>query len=102
MDNQYQGYLIGWKNIGRYFGRSQRTVQRWEQKEGLPVLRDPSGRPLASPEHIHEWLLKFNDEYFSHLPGVNAALEIESQENQKQREFQERMIHAQRLNRGRY
>lgn len=43
MGNEYQGYLIGWKNIGRYLGRSQRTVQRWELKEGLPVLRDPSG-----------------------------------------------------------
>ena len=88
MDNQYQGYLIVWKNIGRYLGRSQKTVQRWEQKEGLPVLRDPSGRPLASPEHIHEWLLKFSDKYFSGLPGVNAALEIERQEEKKRQEAQ--------------
>jgi hypothetical protein len=31
--------LHSWKEIGAYLGRSCRTVQRWEQAEGLPVHR---------------------------------------------------------------
>lgn len=35
--------LDSWKQIAAFFDRTQRTVQRWERKEGLPVRR-----------HIHE------------------------------------------------
>lgn len=100
MDNENFGWLKGWKEICKYLGRSQRTLQRWEKK-GLPILRDPAGRPIAKPEHIDRWLMKLNEEEFDN-PGVNAALEIEREAKQEQRAIQERVIHAQRLNRARY
>lgn len=31
--------LDSWKAIAGYFGRTTRTVQRWERNEGLPVHR---------------------------------------------------------------
>jgi tetratricopeptide (TPR) repeat protein len=31
--------LESWKEIAAYFSRSERTVRRWEEKEGLPVHR---------------------------------------------------------------
>jgi hypothetical protein len=31
--------LNGWKEMASYFGRSVRTVQRWEALEGMPVRR---------------------------------------------------------------
>jgi hypothetical protein len=34
-----QGRLDSWKEIGVYFRREVRTVQRWERFEGLPVRR---------------------------------------------------------------
>ena len=37
--------LDSWKEIAAYLKRAVRTVQRWEQEEGLPVLR-----------HIHDEL----------------------------------------------
>jgi len=32
-------YLDSWKSIASYLGREVRTVQRWENTEGLPVRR---------------------------------------------------------------
>lgn len=31
--------LDSWKEIGAYLGRSEKTVRRWEETEGLPVYR---------------------------------------------------------------
>src|SRR5207249_9472999 len=36
--------LDSWKEIAAYLGRGITTVQRWEQKEGLPVHRLPHAR----------------------------------------------------------
>ena len=33
------GRLDSWKEIAAYLGRSERTVRRWEEHEGLPVHR---------------------------------------------------------------
>jgi tetratricopeptide (TPR) repeat protein len=38
-----EGRLIGWKAIGNFLGRDQRTVRRWEAERGLPVNRVPGG-----------------------------------------------------------
>ncbi len=100
MDSENQGWLKGWKEISKYLGRSQRTLQRWE-KSGLPIMRDPAGRPIAKPEHIDRWLIKLNEEEFD-TPGVNAALEIEREAKQELRAFEEKIINAQRMNRARY
>ena len=34
-----QDRLDGWKDIATYLGRNERTVRRWEEREGLPVHR---------------------------------------------------------------
>jgi len=39
--------LQTWKEISEYVGRTQRTVQRWEQQFGFPVHR-PAGKPRSS------------------------------------------------------
>src|SRR5437763_9729122 len=31
--------LDSWKEIASYLGRSEKTVRRWEEREGLPVHR---------------------------------------------------------------
>jgi hypothetical protein len=44
--------LHGWKDIATYFGRSVRTVQRWERDFGLPIRRYGLGRA----ELVHAYL----------------------------------------------
>lgn len=52
------GVLQSWKQIARYVGRTERTVQRWEQAFGFPVHR-PSGKcrssVMALTQEIEEW-----------------------------------------------
>lgn len=51
-------FMNSWKDIASYFGKSTRTVRRWEAKAGLPVRR-PDGRNqrivFAVPEEIARW-----------------------------------------------
>ncbi len=54
-----QGRLFSWKQIAGYLERSERTVRRWEQTEGLPVhkhqhLLRPS--VWAYQHELDEWL----------------------------------------------
>ena len=50
--------LQSWKQISEYVGRTERTLQRWEQEFGFPVHR-PSGKPRSSvmvlAQEIQEW-----------------------------------------------
>ncbi|MBV8051926.1 MAG: helix-turn-helix domain-containing protein [Acidobacteriaceae bacterium] len=50
--------LQSWKQIAEYVGRTERTVQRWEQAFGFPVRR-PSGKQrnsvMALTQEIEEW-----------------------------------------------
>lgn len=49
--------LSSWKEIAQYFGKSVRTVQRWERQYGLP-LHSPSRRTgaiLAFPTELSDW-----------------------------------------------
>jgi len=50
--------LHGWKEISAHFGRSVRTVQRWEREFGLPVRRYGLGRGevvYAYARELDEW-----------------------------------------------
>lgn len=47
--------LEGWKEIGRYLGKSVRTVQLWEKDLGLPVHR-LQNRVYADPADLDAWL----------------------------------------------
>jgi tetratricopeptide (TPR) repeat protein len=50
--------LDSWKEIASYLNRSERTVRRWEEKEGLPVHRlhhDKRGSVYAFPAELDAW-----------------------------------------------
>ncbi len=52
-------HLESWKEIAAYFGKSIRTVQRWERTEGLPVhrhLHDRRATPYAFDSELRGWL----------------------------------------------
>lgn len=51
--------LDSWKQIAAYLGRSERTVRRWQQTEGLPVhkhLHQLRGSVWAFSDEIDAWL----------------------------------------------
>ncbi len=51
--------LDSWKEIANYLGRTVRTVQRWEENEGLPVRRivhDAGATVFAYQHEIDRWL----------------------------------------------
>jgi hypothetical protein len=65
--------LDSWKEIASYLNRSEKTVRRWEEKEGLPVhrlLHEQRGSVYAYDSQLDAWL-----ESRSHLGshGVNSA-----------------------------
>ncbi|HEU4691873.1 MAG TPA: tetratricopeptide repeat protein [Vicinamibacterales bacterium] len=50
--------LESWKEIASYLNRSERTVRRWEEKEGLPVHRlahDKRGSVYAFTSELEAW-----------------------------------------------
>ena len=50
--------LESWKTIAAYLNRSERTVRRWEEHEGLPVHRlihDKRGSVYAYKWELDEW-----------------------------------------------
>ncbi len=49
--------LDSWKEIAAFFGRDERTVNRWEKELGLPVHRLPGtkGRVYAYTEELSAW-----------------------------------------------
>jgi tetratricopeptide (TPR) repeat protein len=50
--------LESWKEIAAYLNRSERTVRRWEEKEGLPVHRlahDKRGSVYAFTWELEAW-----------------------------------------------
>jgi tetratricopeptide (TPR) repeat protein len=53
------GRLVGWKAIGMFLGRDERTVRRWEAERGLPVNRVPGGGSAtvwALPDELRAWM----------------------------------------------
>lgn len=53
--------LNGWKEIGAYFGRSSRSVQRWERDFRLPVHRMQTAKGqviYARPVELEAWRLE--------------------------------------------
>src|SRR5712692_6907852 len=49
--------LDSWKEIAAFFGRDERTVNRWEKELGLPVHRLPGTiwRVYAYTEELSAW-----------------------------------------------
>lgn len=53
------GRLVGWKAIGAFLGRDERTVRRWEAQRGLPINRVPGGGGAtvwAMPDDLRAWM----------------------------------------------
>ena len=51
--------LSGWKEIGNYFGRGVRTVQRYERELGLPIRRPcgkHAGSVIATKAELDAWI----------------------------------------------
>src|SRR6266571_94924 len=53
--------LDSWKQIASHFGKSERTVRRWQQIEGLPVhrhLHQQRGSVWAYRAELDQWLAR--------------------------------------------
>lgn len=63
------GRLVGWKAIGAFVGRDERTARRWATERGLPVHRVPGGGSAtvwANPDDLRAWMA-------SGLPATDEA-----------------------------
>jgi TolB-like protein/tetratricopeptide (TPR) repeat protein len=50
--------LDSWKEIASWFNRSEKTVRRWEEREGMPVhrqLHNKRGSVYAYPNELRDW-----------------------------------------------
>jgi tetratricopeptide (TPR) repeat protein len=59
MEKEQDQRLSGWKAIGTFLGKEERTVRRWEAQRGLPVHRVPGGGSSsvwADPVELRAWL----------------------------------------------
>jgi Tfp pilus assembly protein PilF len=51
--------IVGWKEIGRFFGRTESTVKRWEASRALPIRRVPGSAGAtvyAYESELRAWL----------------------------------------------
>jgi TolB-like protein/Flp pilus assembly protein TadD len=58
VSNEPERHLDSWKEIAAYLGRSEKTVRRWEQTEGLPVHRlrhDKRSSVYAYSTELEAW-----------------------------------------------
>ena len=102
MENDYNPvWIFGWDNIGQCLGKTARTAQRYA-RNGMPVFRDPGGRPMARKDLIDRYIVELNKETKDGESGVKEALDMIYEEEREAKEFQERLIHAQRRPRSIY
>ena len=103
MENE--SWLVGWNQIGKYIGRSAKTAQRWA-KDGMPFFRDCGGRPIAKPSMIDEYLFELNRDNYNDKQwkdeGIETALSYEDYREKLRKEFDERLLAAQRPPRSRF
>jgi len=77
------GLLDGWKAIADYLGKTERTVQRWEKKKGLPVRRfqselpEEQSRVFAYQLEIDAWLDRQTTPTVDEASIADEAEEIE-------------------------
>lgn len=96
-------WLTGWREIGKYIGKSAKTAQRYA-RNGMPFLRDPAGRPIAKPSMIDEYLVDLNRENKVNKvwndKGIKTALWSVEDKEEARKEFDEKLLAAQRPTRG--
>src|SRR5947207_3534350 len=70
--------LDSWKEIAAYLGRSERTVRRWEEKEGLPVhrlLHEKRGSVYAYKGELDAWWESKRQSIEATVPEPPQAIE---------------------------
>lgn len=72
--------LDSWKEIAAFFGRDERTVNRWEKELGLPVHRLPGtkGRVYAYADELSAWLATPRNAGAALAEGASASLKVVS------------------------
>ncbi len=65
--NSGEKVFTSWKEIASFFGKGVRTVQRWEQKFGLPISRPTAAKNvvLTTENELREWIRRSS----SHIDG---------------------------------
>lgn len=53
-------WVCGWESIAAYIHRHPDTAKRYHKRFGMPIHRDPGGRPIALTQQIDIWLIEFN------------------------------------------
>jgi TolB-like protein/tetratricopeptide (TPR) repeat protein len=76
--DQLQTRLDSWKEIASYLKRSEKTVRRWEETEGLPVhrlLHEKGSSVYAYPDELRSWWesRKLRDAVVAKLPNGQAG-----------------------------
>jgi len=98
-------WLVGWRDIGKYLGKSAKTAQRYA-KDGMPFFRDPAGRPMAKPSMIDEFIVELNQQQYDDKvwkdKGIDTALAYEDYKEKQRKAFDEKILLAQRPPRSRY
>ncbi len=76
MTRRQENRLNGWKAIGLFVGRDQRTVRRWEVERGLPVHRVPGGGSAtvwAEPDELRSWMAGAGADAVEAQPAAEPA-----------------------------
>ena len=75
--NSGERVFTSWKEIASFFGKGVRTVQRWEQKFGLPISRPTAAKNvvLATESELREWIRKSSSQIENDLQAENNRLE---------------------------
>jgi hypothetical protein len=55
-----KAWLCGWRNIANLCDCSVATVQMLVKKYSMPVRQLPNGTPVAIPEELQLWLVKYD------------------------------------------
>ena len=98
-------WLVGWRDIGKYIGKSAKTAQRYA-RDGMPFFRDPGGRPIAKPALIDEYLVDLNRDNYDVKKwkddGIETALSYETYREKQRKDFDQQFLEAQKKTRNRF
>ena len=63
------GIIQGWREIGRYIGRSARTARRWYDQKYLIVHHSFTGRPFIFVFELDTFMLEIDKARKKHMAG---------------------------------
>ena len=73
--NSGERVFTSWKEIASFFGKGVRTVQRWEQKFGLPISRPTAAKNvvLTTENELREWIRRSSSQLIDDNKSSVAA-----------------------------